>query len=315
VQSPIVAHLAGGGGGAFGQPARAAAAVAAAPRAVDAADVIAPLDADTSQLAAIAAAGAGASFVLQGPPGTGKSQTIANLIAHCVTHGKTVLFVADKIAALEVVQQRLAAVGLGEFCLELHSHKAVRAHVVAQLGRVLERAFRPAAGPAGGDARLAELRAALDDHVAALHRVGPLGRSLHDVLGRLVELRTTARAALADGDAIGIDRATFERRKQVVDELAAAAGAVEPVAAHAWRASTLERWPLDGRERALAALDEAEAAAVALELAVAGVANLVPGLVARTREQLQALGALAALVAKSPRPGAELLTQLRLAGA
>src|SRR6185503_2723479 len=90
VQSPIVAHLAGGGGGAFGQPARAAAAVAAPPRAVDAADVIAPLDADTSQLAAIAAAGAGASFVLQGPPGTGKSQTIANLVAHCASVGKTV---------------------------------------------------------------------------------------------------------------------------------------------------------------------------------------------------------------------------------
>ncbi|HEY0989151.1 MAG TPA: DUF4011 domain-containing protein, partial [Kofleriaceae bacterium] len=136
LQSPIVAHLARGAGVAFGQPSHAAAvAVGASPGSVDAADVLAPLDADASQLAAVAAAGAGASFVLQGPPGTGKSQTIANVIAHCVTHGKTVLFVADKIAALEVVQQRLAAVGLGEFCLELHSHKAVRAQVVAQLGR------------------------------------------------------------------------------------------------------------------------------------------------------------------------------------
>jgi hypothetical protein len=248
LQSPIVAHLARGAGVAFGQPSHAAAvAVGASPGSVDAADVLAPLDADASQLAAVAAAGAGASFVLQGPPGTGKSQTIANVIAHCMAHGKTVLFVADKIAALEVVQQRLAAVGLGEFCLELHSHKAVRAQIVAQLGRVLERAFRPAAGPAGGDARLAQLRAGLDAHVAALHRTGPLGRSLHDVLGRLVELRTTARAELADGDATAIDRATFDRRKQVVEELAAAARAVEPVAAHAWRASMLERWPVDER--------------------------------------------------------------------
>src|SRR5690606_9380729 len=137
-------------------------------------------------LAAVAAAGAGASFVLQGPPGTGKSQTIANLIVHCVSQGKTVLFVTDKIAALEVVDQRLAAVGLGEFCLELHSHKAGRAQVLAQLGRVLERSFRPGTGPSADDARLAELRGALDGYAAALHRVGPFGRSAHAVLGRLV---------------------------------------------------------------------------------------------------------------------------------
>ena len=315
--SPLVAHLATGPGTAFAQPSPGAL------RAVTGGDpggpVIAPLDADASQLAAVAAAGAGASFVLQGPPGTGKSQTIANLIAHCLAHGKTVLFVTDKMAALEVVQHRLAAVGLGEFCLELHSHKAVRAQVVAQLGRVLERAFRPAAGPTGEDARLGELRAALDGHAAALHRVGPFGRSLHDVLGRLVELRSPgdggapAGGALAERDATGLDRATFERRMRAVAELAAAAIPIEPVASHPWRTSTLTRWPLDGRDRAAAALAEAAAAAAELARAVETVAGLVPGLVARTREQLVTLGALAALAASSPRPGAELLTQLRAA--
>ncbi|HMG57257.1 MAG TPA: DUF4011 domain-containing protein, partial [Kofleriaceae bacterium] len=192
LDSPVVAHLARGAGTAFAQPSPdAAAAVGGARGAAGAAsraashDVLAPLDADASQLAAVAAAGAGASFVLQGPPGTGKSQTIANLIAHAIAHGRTVLFVTDKVAALEVVHQRLSAVGLGEACLALHSHRAVRAQVVGQLGRVLERAFRPLAGPAGPDARLGELRAALDDHAAAMHRTGPLGRSLHQVLGRL----------------------------------------------------------------------------------------------------------------------------------
>src|SRR5262249_26375626 len=104
--SPIVAHLARGAGGAFEQPspgARSAVSAASAASAVSAVsavsdsaaprELLAPLDADASQLAAIAAAGAGASFVLQGPPGTGKSQTIANLIVHCMAHGKTVLFV------------------------------------------------------------------------------------------------------------------------------------------------------------------------------------------------------------------------------
>ncbi|MCA9514235.1 MAG: hypothetical protein KC635_04775, partial [Myxococcales bacterium] len=41
-------------------------------------------------------------LVVQGPPGTGKSQTIANLIAQAVGAGKRVLFVAEKMAALEV---------------------------------------------------------------------------------------------------------------------------------------------------------------------------------------------------------------------
>jgi hypothetical protein len=80
-----------------------------------------PLHADSSQLRAVYAAAEGRTFVLQGPPGTGKSQTITNLIAHCLTVGKRVLFVAQKRAALDVVYKRLADVGLGPFCLELHS--------------------------------------------------------------------------------------------------------------------------------------------------------------------------------------------------
>ena len=311
LRSPVVAHLARRAGGGFAQPSPEAAAAVAGPAAAVARPVLAPLDADASQLAAVAAAAAGASFVLQGPPGTGKSQTIANLIVDRIAHGKTVLFVTAKRAALEVVQHRLAAVGLGEFCVELHSHKAERAGVVAQLGRALERSFRPGAGPASDDARLAELVAALDGHVAALHRIGPFGRSLHDVLGRLVALRGAPRLALAERDATGLDRQAFDRRKLAVEELAAAAVAVEPVAGHAWRASTLERWPLDGRDRASAALDEAAAASAALAAAISAVVALVPGLVARTRDQVIALGQLAALAAASPRPGAELLTQLR----
>ncbi|HMG54270.1 MAG TPA: DEAD/DEAH box helicase, partial [Kofleriaceae bacterium] len=131
-------------------------------------------------------------------------------------------------------------------------------------------------------------------------------------LGRLVELRAVPRAALAERDATGLDRAALERRRIAVDALAAAAVAVEPVAAHPWRASTLARWPLDGRDRVLAALDEAAAAAAELAAALGEVQQLVPGVIGHTREQLIALGALAALAAASPRPGAELLTQLRL---
>ena len=69
-------------------------------------------------------AAAGESFVLHGPPGTGKSQTITNMIANALYNGKSVLFVAEKMAALSVVQRRLEKIGLGPFCLEMHSNKA-----------------------------------------------------------------------------------------------------------------------------------------------------------------------------------------------
>ena len=78
------------------------------------------LDADASQRQCVAAAREGRSFVMDGPPGTGKSQTIANMIAELITHGKTVLFVSEKAAALDVVHNRLAHVGLDEYVLELH---------------------------------------------------------------------------------------------------------------------------------------------------------------------------------------------------
>ena len=310
VASPVLAHLAAAERGPFGQPSIAAAEAVTRPR--PSAEVVAPLDADASQLAAVAAAAAGASFVLQAPPGTGASQTIANLIAHCISHGKTVLFVSEQLGALDVVRERLSQVGLGEFCLPVSSSAiTTRASIVAQLGRVFDRAFRPGTGPSGDDVRLGELRTALDVYVAALHRVGPFGRSVHEVLGRLVELRTTPRADLAERDAIALDRATFDRRKTAVSGLAEAAVPVEPVATHPWRASTLTRLPAGGRDAVVASLDEVEDAATALGVAVREVAALVPHLVTRTRDQLVALGALAALAAASPRPGAELLTHIK----
>jgi len=100
--------------------------------------VLTVLDADPTQLSAIFAAEAGANFVLQGPPGTGKSQTITNMIAQLLATGKTVLFVSEKMAALEVVQRRLDAVGLGPFCLELHSHKASKRGVLDQLQQTID---------------------------------------------------------------------------------------------------------------------------------------------------------------------------------
>lgn len=96
-----------------------------------------PIDVDSSQLEAVLESGQGHSFILYGPPGTGKSQTITNMIANALFHGKRVLFVAEKMAALEVVQRRLEKIGLAPFCLELHSNKVTKSHFLEQLDKAL----------------------------------------------------------------------------------------------------------------------------------------------------------------------------------
>ena len=96
------------------------------------------VDADSSQEEAIRAVKSGKSIVLQGPPGTGKSQTITNIIAECLYSGKKVLFVSEKLAALNVVYEKLTKEGLNEFCLELHSHKANKKDFLSDLCAVLK---------------------------------------------------------------------------------------------------------------------------------------------------------------------------------
>ena len=100
-------------------------------------DLAVPLSADSSQLLAIKASDLGLSFVLDGPPGTGKSQTIANIIVNAMYKGKKVLFVAEKEVALDVVKSRLDSLSLGRFCLQIHSAKANKKDVLAQLGESL----------------------------------------------------------------------------------------------------------------------------------------------------------------------------------
>ena len=144
------------------------------------------LDADSSQRAAVAASLAGKTFVMDGPPGTGKSQTIANMIGALLHAGKTVLFVSEKMAALDVVRNRLAAAGLGSYLLELHSHKASRKEVATELLRTLDNVARPPVPMASlARAGAKDRREQLNDYAAAMNLVRePLNASLHDVLGK-----------------------------------------------------------------------------------------------------------------------------------
>ncbi|WBA41269.1 DUF3320 domain-containing protein [Hymenobacter canadensis] len=149
------------------------------------------LDADSSQLLALLAVQEGRNLVIQGPPGTGKSQTIANLLAEAIGAGKKVLFVAEKMAALEVVKRRLDALGLGAACLELHSNKANKKSLHDELRATLALG-RPAASTVLDEqiAQLPPLREQLNRYALAVN--APLGRSrrtAQQVAGALLALR------------------------------------------------------------------------------------------------------------------------------
>lgn len=156
-----------------------------------------PLNADSSQMVAIDASAKGVDFVLEGPPGTGKSETIANIISHNIALGKKVLFVSEKMAALDVVYSRLKKVGLGHLCLELHSNKASKKSVLDQLNEAWQTRENSTRGEWEQKARqLGTLRKQLNIYVEELHKESPLGYSAWATIGKKVEGDTATRIDL-----------------------------------------------------------------------------------------------------------------------
>lgn len=186
------------------------------------------LDADASQRQAIAAALTGHTFVMDGPPGTGKSQTIANIIAELLGRGRTVLFVSEKIAALDVVRSKLEEAGIDDFALELHSHKATRKEVAQSLGRALYRQVRVRRVCSPSDlATLALRRRELTAYACAMNEVRqPFERSLHSVLGEIASLQGHPHVKPIRVDS---EKLTAERCARVKDAGSSLARAWGPV--------------------------------------------------------------------------------------
>ena len=146
-------------------------------------EIILPIEADSSQLEAIYFANKNMSFVLHGPPGTGKSQTITNIIANSLFKGQRVLFVAEKMAALSVVKNRLEEIGIGEFCLELHSDKTDKRGVLDNLRKTSEitKVYEPEDFKTTKE-RLEHTRQTLAAYMHKLHRPHQYGFSLSQAL-------------------------------------------------------------------------------------------------------------------------------------
>lgn len=182
--------------------------------------LFAPLPADSSQLAAVVASANGHSFVLDGPPGTGKSQTIANMIAHNLALGRRVLFVAEKMAALDVVKRRLEENGIGQFCVELHSSKSSKMHLLKQLDRAwTERDTLVEADWEAQAARVRGLRDELNQFVSVLHKRWPNGLSVYEAIGRVVHDADFSNLRLSWPDGTVHDAAQLARLRDVARRL------------------------------------------------------------------------------------------------
>ncbi len=175
-------------------------------------------EADSSQHSALCDIASGRNLVIEGPPGTGKSQTITNAIAAAIQEGKTVLFVAEKLAALKVVSDRLGRFGLEKFCLELHSDGGPRQVFESLKGRMNSGFDRPQ--------RLESIRSDLErrqqtigQYLAASSRpTGPYAEPLYEVMWRTIELRArdirSARQAAFDPN---VDRSQFDENAQLLE--------------------------------------------------------------------------------------------------
>ncbi|MBR4881260.1 MAG: DUF4011 domain-containing protein, partial [Clostridia bacterium] len=188
---------------------------------VDEDNVMLPMPADASQLYAIRIACDGESFVLHGPPGTGKSQTITSLIANALVNGKTILFVAEKMAALEVVQRRLESIGLGPFCLELHSNKSKKKDVLEQLREVSEITKTQSAEEFAVMAdQIAVMRAELDRYAEQLHKVLLCGSTLYSLISEYEYYKNDPDTEPFDPDFIkGLDKAMIDSHQPMLEKL------------------------------------------------------------------------------------------------
>lgn len=215
------------------------------------------LPADSHQLAAIMAVMEGRDLVIEGPPGTGKSQTITNIIAQCLAAGRSVLFVSEKRAALEVVYRRLKDIGLGDFCLELHSNKARKADVLDQLKRAWE-----AQGSMNQDDwlreanRLAQLRDALNRLVKELHTEHSNGLTPFRAMGMVVRDEHVPRVRLTWSSPDVHDRQALDELRDLATEMDVVFRELGEIATHPLKGIEVSEWSESWRSQFLDAISD-----------------------------------------------------------
>ncbi|RDC65817.1 DUF3320 domain-containing protein [Adhaeribacter pallidiroseus] len=263
------------------------------------------VDADASQTLAILDVNQGRNLIIQGPPGTGKSQTITNLISEAIGKGKTVLFVAEKMAALEVVKRRLDKVGLGEACLELHSHKTNKKEVTKELARTLNLGKPKVKEQESELNLLVQLRERLNSYCEAVNK--PIAQSdltTYDVYGELLQLREKYPQAdlprFALPTLLSWSRDEFRRRDALVQELQARLKQTgEPTRLLFWGSQRQQLLPAEENQIAQA-LAAAHQAITALQPKAQQLALVMMVPLPTNRSETVALSALANRLLQSP---------------
>ena len=266
-------------------------------------DLLTALPADSSQMAAIAAADKGKDFVIIGPPGTGKSQTISNLIGHLLGKRKTVLFVSEKTAALEVVYRRLDQIRLGRFCLELHSNKARKADVLKQLESARDAAeIEPEDWRRKAD-ELLTLRNRLNRFIDHLHKRRRNGLTAYYAMGvKIRDEELAGRIALSWPTADHHDETGLRSLREVVDNLSIQAGAIGDISQSPFHPIETRDWTPHWQARVFERCGTLSSAARAMEDLCASLSrSLGIELPDHSMAQLESLGELAAVLLDSFR--------------
>lgn len=266
-------------------------------------DIFAPMLFDSSQLAAICAIDSGRNLVLEGPPGTGKSQTITNIIAHSLAKGRTVLFVSEKMAALEVVHRRLTDIGLAPFCLELHSSKTKKTEVLAQLGKALDVSGQMTGSEWLREAdRLASLRSELNCVVDALHREHRNGLTPFAAIGTCLENHGAPCSAMPWSDAGTHSQDELDNLREVARRISAMGQALPRLEDHPLALIGKADWSPSWQEQLVNAAAELNTSVNRLKQMLAPVAATVglPEMGAST-ETLAALDHLADILVAAPK--------------
>ena len=272
---------------------------------LDVSDTHQVVDSDSSQTLALVDVKTGRNLVIQGPPGTGKSQTITNLIAEAIADDKKVLFVAEKMAALEVVKRRLDDIQIGDACLELHSHKANKRAVLDELNRTLGLGQPTLSDPAEDRALLTANRERLNDYSRAVNTpIGNSGISPHDGIGRLARLAEPDRAdwpVLTIDAAISWNRTEFVVRLDQVNQLQTLIDDIGSPDRHVfWESGRQSFLPMDRRSLATTLTAALEALGTLQDEAddLARLLQVAPG--TRDLAAAEALIRMACLAADAP---------------
>ncbi|MCM2504274.1 DUF3320 domain-containing protein [Aureimonas altamirensis] len=245
-------------------------------RHIDPADMLHIVDSDGSQTLAVHDVRRGRDLVIQGPPGTGKSQTIANVIASAVADGKTVLFVAEKMAALDVVKRRLDNAGVGDACLELHSNKANKRGLLEELRRTWELGSPRGEFPSSLAGKLREARDVLNLHAERMHvpHVAS-GLTPYQVVGALTKLRQEGQRPVD----LNLDGATLwspddlSARRRLLVELTQRVDEIGLPVRHPWHGVGLDLVLPTTLERLLPRIEALRSAVAELETEYAELAG------------------------------------------